>query len=1046
MVVEVPDEATLIATILAGLIPKEVLNASVQLERHPEGLRLQPSVPLKASARKKLAAAGVATSSARLKKKGIEFASWLETIACQPRTEDGADRTVPEGEVLFLVGPDHPLMPLCAELLRLGCPTQHIGPQLDADGRPIALLRVTAPPYFVVLRAFEETADLSVFTSMDGHVWTQLGFVHPLDPRLPPGSDGQLVLIPAEGPWITTSDGPWIPLERHLHIEVPAERRLEPRPLEDVLRVPLRLEPSSRATDARLWLLEGDGQAQLERLLNAWPSSVVEALQFARFDDGGRMVFALRSPQLGQPPPALELDALALAPRPELPNLYLPLGTRLAPPLALEQVRARLAPDPDQLVWLESGPPLVRREVPESVFVPLVDWADYVIDQASEPLLAWIASATFDFEAYRVAAVPSEPAPTSVKTAVRREALPSTPTLAQPATSARRATPNPASTPTEWARVEAAPDAAAEALARMEGHLATLPRSDLTTEHWLALARHATAARRDRDAALAFVRAAWTSSDAGAVYAEWSSTFALAGPLPDALSASTRGEGGPGPLRVAAHLMAEVNMVEPLTAQTWLGQHEASLPVHLAWLARTAAAELAGGDALGLLRTRDLITRQIENGLSLARDVPSFVRRMGTGRDTPAAAFLQEQLEQLWARYRTIERRRSSMEAPEPLTRAYVGLIVRWGYARLGLKSELPEHEIGTLDRNDEVHAILLDLFGARIQQAQEGADTGTPLPVALTDRLRQLPQFPKYKVERLSHESLILGGSGLGDPFQRYAKATSTVVPLPDTAAGRTSRLRSLLESSVDSDRAQEVVALISGLPESQTVPLFSPTLAWMAQLPPNDRSAAFEALTFLAGHLDRADLVQRCLDAWLDELDATPKTAFGAYGRIARIVSRSGLAERIHDRVVALADHLEGDDVSQAEDRLSVATALVALGDPSTLSTAIRQALDIINREMRTDQHLRLVRAICLALARTSAEEAAGGVETLLPRLAFVTDQLSSNSHYCLSVLRFMESMVLALTGRDLTLGPEAVRWLDTDESELRSRIHRDLQRLHS
>ena len=57
-------------------------------------------------------------------------------------------------------------------------------------------------------------------------------------------------------------------------------------------------------------------------------------------------------------------------------------------------------------------------------------------------------------------------------------------------------------------------------------------------------------------------------------------------------------------------------------------------------------------------------------------------------------------------------------------------------------------------------------------------------------------------------------------------------------------------------------------------------------------------------------------------------------------------------------------------------------------------------------------------------------------------MTDKYNTNSHYCLSVIQFMEALILSLASEDLALGEVGRRWLEEDEYLVRRRVHtRDL-----
>jgi hypothetical protein len=63
------------------------------------------------------------------------------------------------------------------------------------------------------------------------------------------------------------------------------------------------------------------------------------------------------------------------------------------------------------------------------------------------------------------------------------------------------------------------------------------------------------------------------------------------------------------------------------------------------------------------------------------------------------------------------------------------------------------------------------------------------------------------------------------------------------------------------------------------------------------------------------------------------------------------------------------------------------------------------------------------------------------LTTQLRDITDSYGTNSHYCLSVLNFVESLVLGITSDDLALGEAGRRFVEDDEHLIRRRLHRDL-----
>ena len=88
-----------------------------------------------------------------------------------------------------------------------------------------------------------------------------------------------------------------------------------------------------------------------------------------------------------------------------------------------------------------------------------------------------------------------------------------------------------------------------------------------------------------------------------------------------------------------------------------------------------------------------------------------------------------------------------------------------------------------------------------------------------------------------------------------------------------------------------------------------------------------------------------------------------------------------------------------------------------------------------------LELTRALASAYSQAPLANALGGIAELAGQFRDITDSFGTNSHYCLSVLDFVESLVLGITSDDLALGEAGRRFVEDDEHLIRRRLHRDL-----
>src|SRR5262249_23031618 len=79
--------------------------------------------------------------------------------------------------------------------------------------------------------------------------------------------------------------------------------------------------------------------------------------------------------------------------------------------------------------------------------------------------------------------------------------------------------------------------------------------------------------------------------------------------------------GGPGAPSTERRAPFDLHRV-----QVWLDQNDDNLDIRSLWLARHALSRLTGGDRLALARARDRVLQKLARGLSLERDVPTFLR------------------------------------------------------------------------------------------------------------------------------------------------------------------------------------------------------------------------------------------------------------------------------------------------------------------------------------------------------------------------------------------------------------------------------------
>ena len=333
-----------------------------------------------------------------------ELCCWhqLLPLAADPASTAHLEQT----PVLFVLGSGQQLAGLVSEILRLGNDRQTYRWLEDKDETSgQGLLRVVGPPYYSLLRPLiAMAAAYPPWRSWNGpRVWVELGFTHPLVAHIKPAA-GQMLLLRPPRHWQVLEDAPFRDVYEVMEFNLPSlPVACTEGELGQKIRVNLSLRSNGAAEGGELWVLRDEPVETLNRFVQNADDQLLHRLAFAVGSHDGRATIVLRARHSKSPPPIVVLPgALAFRPFLKLPNLFLPCGKGLHPPLRRDQVRKLLASDPAQVTWLlpagETG--FSPQSLPENAFRPLDDWVDYVLDQERVALEAWMQAAQFDFEPF----------------------------------------------------------------------------------------------------------------------------------------------------------------------------------------------------------------------------------------------------------------------------------------------------------------------------------------------------------------------------------------------------------------------------------------------------------------------------------------------------------------------------------------------------------------------------------------------------------------------------------------------------------------------
>ncbi|MFT3698907.1 MAG: hypothetical protein QM831_37515 [Kofleriaceae bacterium] len=1065
------DSDALLVAIKTGLISKEVAAGAARVGRDGTMIVIEPDKAVPAAAASKLKASGVKDTPLPMQWKAVRC--WAEALSPVPI---GVKET--PALSLFLTQRVSDLLDVAAELVRLGC--DRIDLAIAGDH---GVLRVVDAPTYTIVRALDRDHGLRVFgpdPSGQEAIWCELGYHHPLAESL--RTERGMLLLASRDSWLTIPDANWMNLEKALELTVPERaEKIAPGSMPERRKVELRLSQGRRDATS-LWVLRDDAVGKIDKLLEYLPEDVVGRLMFAVSDTQPPTVI-LRARTGRQAAPDLSIQAEEYAPLVGMADVYAPTGAIVEPPLRRERLRMILGIEQREVMWLARvGQKQFRVErISDDAFTPLGEWADYVLHASAPQLTPWVRSTVYDFTAYVSTGLewaserPREADDGESRRKKKdRHTGRSQPQVIEddtPAPTPKVATPKPAAksqipthaTPQQQVAIDVE-------LARLEAEFIALDAPGDAPERIALLDRLGhTYARLDRrrDAGLCFARAVWESpgDEANTRLDTWIAADLKTAQPAKALEKALAMEMPSGDdVRAVAALTARgVPAVakDPHKVTRWLDDHDGELDARTLWLSRIGLAKLSGGDPLLLAHARDRILSRLAGGLPVERELPAFLRLAGRSGALGNASgeHLTNALEELAGKIDKTKRKRTPLEAPPHLTGAYVNFLLGYGFARIG-GAERARALVGEAKKalaptaTDPVHAYLIAAYSARVDQAIAGIASETPLSDELGTQLTNLDRVARYKVDRLREASRIL------EPLERPDAIGAWIKKEKDSRGPEFAALREisdpvkrakavdkLVDTAAQNDAERErlidgIFDVLLELPESGAVPLLSKTWPLIARIAEQRRAVLYAEGLVVAGHFGRTELVPAMLDA----LSTAIRIVQGpdlerVLQHSLRALRRIGLRAEMADLLAEAENAMPSNRIEALRGRLALAAGLAFLGEHGRAVPIYEQARATLNESMVLPVRLDLTRALALAYAQAPLQQALAGLADLTSQLRDITDSYGTNSHYCLSVLNFVESLVLGITSDDLALGEAGRRFVEDDEHLIRRRLHRDL-----
>jgi len=988
MILKFSNLDTLRLALINGAIPAHMAQSSAVAGFDDEQqCWVETSAALSRTNQNELKKLGILPQRAMAPVVSFPVSCWPEILPLE-RDRRSLNERSEQVPVLFELNSGEALAHLAGEILRLGNDRQSYRWLEDSkEGTVLALLRVIGPPYYSLLRAIDRIGGSNApiaYYELAPRVWVEMGYTHPLVGQIKPPL-GKLLLIRPPRIWTLLDEAPFRDIYEISDFPIPNR----PVCYKDVeftgkLQVRPSLRPGGSPDGAELWVLRDDPIAELNRFVQNSSDDLLHRLAFAVGEKDGKQVIAVRVRQSKQPPPVLILKGIAYKSYLKLPNLFLPVGTVLHPPLRRDQVRKLLAEDTNQVVWLHPGEKntFTPESLPEDAFRPLWDWIDYVLDHERQALQAWVQAAQFDFEPFiceedgpRPRKPPSsESRPRSRERNNERET--SAVEMQFSLIGDEQASTDTASRPlddfgtvtkVEPSQLQKQLRALEESFLALEGGLDMPERQQM----WQQLAQLNSQLGSVDDAGVCWMNTLWDRDDL-AVQTwgwEWFLTEASAVPARSESAKSTPRswvssvlantarhrelsgedldrllaleEPATADLRaLAAYLSYMAVQSKPSAAvlqrlgpiSRFLETHEKLLPVRAFWLAWYHLVNLMQGDVLALARARDrLLERLYQNGLRPEQDLPSFLRFAGQPTSQRFRA-VRQWLADLAGYAQEWLKENNTSPPPTAQTAAYVDLIFSFGLARLGENNqarELLARARHALTKGDDAHNFLYLAFEYRIRQALDGKPHTGPLPTDQLELLEIMPRLERYVVDRLRKHSYILEPDQRINPYRHWG--------------ARINDFEKALADLTDLTDRAEIVSRVDKL---------------LRDLQLHNKGAVEQRARVLRSGLEAAprvgeDFARRLLDQTVTTYDALPEvkdlTALidqaSFLERALFVAGHFGRSDAIHPLVARFQRLLQGQKGPQA---LQVLDSLAANCFRSLRKLGLRDDIDTLLKQM--------------------------------------------------------------------------------------------------
>jgi hypothetical protein len=1010
----------------------------------------------------------------------------LPAVPLRPRVLRAVDENV-----VFVIDDDVAATRLCEQLVLLGRDDALVG-RVDAAGRRLTTVRLTAPPWWLMARVVDGCEPgVSAFmasspSSSVASLYVAASVHHPLAGLLAAALQraGQVGLLDGDG-GLRRFSSSWgeSPILDAIRPELPAAATATVVAAEAGFTVQLRLAAASdQGEEPELFVVDVEQLARLQAFVDGAPPDELDRVVLGRLaDDSGRARVVVRElvrPGVGRL--GARLQSLLLSPgfvrMPGVEGLYLPAGRRLVPALRERALRALLGLLPDDegraaaaVIVDEDADGLRVTSLAALDAAPLSSLTSFVLSGRRVVYDRLFEDTVLHFPGVQLVRG-ARPVPE------RAPRVRSAPKPTTPPTPPRRPTSATTTTTTTTRPDDVAPDTAALQAEEQALHQAVLADDIESPGSWGRLVE---------------VKAVLGRDD---VIETLATALFLGAPVPLKTAARAVPEYGTlldlVTLEQPSHLQAvrlcvdvlrllrghdDTGLRDDLLQQATRALLRETLPVprRLQWATLFAIAKHLH-DPIGLTRAREAVLGALNTrGLSEVLDLPRFVRTSlaMAGLDA-ASASAQGQVrgEQVALVERNLRRLVPEPEAWSDGRGALLKVIFAHGLARVGggarailaaLEDEIPGHDIPV--------QVLLRLYAARVTfvLTRSDVDAGPTADEAWRAEVRQQLAAVERPEDRRVAEWLIKRSAWL-----RHETG-------PEVPAGLRPSLARVVDGawrSFDDGGRVDVVGaikdarLVPGTYDFEVAAGLERLLGLALRTGRDDviagsARAAREAASSIRILAHRARLLGATLraaatigdvelvEASLDDVAAiasdqhvpSVRDLLAAIRPALQALRRVGASDAAHRLLAAFVPLTTSTGRETGPLSAALAEGYLQLGDAEAAGAMLDRALERVwhGRTPHIDRFEAGV-AVVVALAHWPTDERARLVEQFVERLGMFTDTFTTGRYFPTHQILLAEHIVDTLVDERTARSDALQGWLDEDEARVRRRVLQDWRSL--